>query len=131
MAAEGIRNLQDQSNELRLLVAPGKAACKIVHYEDDGVSQAYVKDFATTAIEKTVSGRKTVLTIGARQGSWDGAPSTRRISVVLEGVAKAPASVSVNGKAIEASAICTGGGKCVVILPEAPAASVQKVEITL
>ncbi len=131
MAPEGIRNLQDPTNELRLLVAPGKAACKIVHYEDDGVSQAYVKDFATTAIEKTVSGRKTVLTVGARKGSWEGAPATRRISVVLEGVDKAPAGVSVNGKALDASAVCTGGGKCVVVLPEAPVNAVQKVEITL
>ena len=130
MAPEDIRNLQEQTNELRLMIVPGKAGCKIVHYEDDGVSQAYVKDYATTEIVKTVSGRKTVLDIGARQGSWAGAPDTRRISVVLEGVNKAPSSLKVNGAELPASAVCTGGGRTVVTLPEAPVKEKLKVELS-
>lgn len=131
MAPEGITNLQEQTNALRLLVVPGKASCSIVHYEDDGISQAYGKDFALTDISKTVSGKKTILTIGPRKGRWNGAPDTRCISVILEGVNKAPASVMLNGTALPASAFCTGGGHTVITLPEASVAESQRLEITL
>ncbi len=131
LAPEGIRNLQDPSNELRLMVVPGKASCSFEHYEDDGVSQSYVRDYAITHIEKTVSGRKTTLLVGAREGSWDGAPSTRRISVVLEGVSKAPAKVLLGGSALPEGAVCTTGGKVVVQLPESPVSQPLKIEILL
>ncbi len=131
MAPEGIRNLQDATNALRLVIVPGKASSKIVHYEDDGISQSYVKDFATTVIEKTVSGRKTVLKIGAREGSYAGAPATRCISVVLEGVAKAPVAVRLNGAALPAEAVCVGGGKTAIALPESPASQPLTVEIQM
>jgi hypothetical protein len=110
---------------------PGKASSKIVHYEDDGISQSYVNDFATTVIEKTVSGRKTVLKIGAREGSYADAPATRCISVVLEGVAKAPAAVRLNGAALPAEAVCVGGGKTAIALPESPASQPLTVEIQM
>ena len=80
---------------------------------------------------KSVSGRKTTLVVGARRGTWNGAPDTRRISIVLEGVNKAPSSVVVNGSALPASACCTGGGKTEITLPEASAAEAQRIDITL
>ena len=131
VASEDITNLQQQNNFLRLMVVPGKAPCKIVHYEDDGISQAYDSEFASTSIEKSMSGRKTTLVVGARRGTWNGAPDTRRISIVLEGVNKAPSSVVVNGSALPASACCTGGGKTEITLPEASAAEAQRIDITL
>ena len=129
MAEEGLRNLQDPSNALRLLVVPGKAACRIEHYEDDGISQSYVQDCARTAIEKSVSGRKTVLKIAAREGSYAGAPATRRVSVLLEGVAQAPSSVLLNGKPLPDGSVCLGGGRVSINLPEAPAGQAMTVEI--
>ena len=129
MAPEGTTNLQEQSNALRLMIVPGKASCKIEHYEDDGISQAYVGDFATTAIEKSVSGGKTTVKISPRKGSYAGAPATRLISIVLEGVNKAPSQVKCNGSVLPASAVCTGGGRTVLTLPESPASEALNVEI--
>ena len=129
LAEEGIRNLQDASNGLRLMVVPGSAACKIVHYEDDGISQSYEKEFARTVIEKSVSGRKTVLKIGAREGSYAGAPATRRISVLLEGVAVTPSAVLLDGTPLPTEAVCLGGGRVTITLPEAPADKAQVLEI--
>ncbi|MBR5905488.1 MAG: DUF5110 domain-containing protein [Bacteroidales bacterium] len=129
LAEEGIRNLQDASNVLRLMVVPGSAACKIVHYEDDGISQSYEKEFAQTVVEKSVSGRKTVLKIGAREGSYAGAPATRRISVLLEGVDVKPSAVLLDGSPLPAEAVCLGGGRVTIVLPEAPADKAQVLEI--
>lgn len=127
LAADGIQNLQDPSNELRLMVVPGKKSCEIVHYEDDGISQAYGSEYALTSISKRCSGRKTILEIGARKGAYDGAPSTRIISIVMEGVNGATASL--NGAALPPEAICTGGGKTVISLGEHPAGEPLIVEI--
>ena len=129
LAEEGIRNLQDASNALRLMVVPGKEACKIVHYEDDGVSQSYGRDFATTVIEKSVSGNRTVLTVAAREGSYDGAPATRRVSVLMEGVSSAPASVRLNGSPLSSGAICIGGGRLTINLAETPVGEALTLEI--
>ena len=129
LAEEGIRNLQDATNVLRLMVVPGSAACKIVHYEDDGISQSYEKEFAQTVVEKSVSGRKTVLKIGAREGFYAGAPATRRISVLLEGVDEKPSAVLLDGAPLPAEAVCLGGGRVTITLPEAPANKAQVLEI--
>ena len=129
LAEEGIRNLQDPSNALRLMVVPGKASCTIEHYEDDGISQSYEREYARTTIEKNVIGSKTVIKIGARKGSYAGAPATRRISVVLQGVHKIPASVRLDGEAIPADAVYHSGGSITIQLPESPADSAQILEI--
>ena len=127
LAAEDIQNLQEASNELRILVVPGKTTCSIDHYEDDGISQAYGSEYAFTHIVKRCTGRKTVVEIGPRNGSYDGAPETRVISIVMEGVYGATATL--NGAALPPSAFCTGGGKTVIALGEHPAGEQLKVEI--
>ena len=129
MAEEGIRNLQDASNVLKLMIIPGKSACSIEHYEDDGISQSYERDYAVTKISKTVSGRKTILNIGAREGSYAGAPATRRISILLEGQHTAPSTVLVNGSPLPEDAVCAGGGRVSINLPEKAAVEAVKVEI--
>ncbi|MBR3075377.1 MAG: DUF5110 domain-containing protein [Bacteroidales bacterium] len=129
MAEEGIRNLQDASNVLKLMIVPGKSACSIEHYEDDGISQSYERDYAVTKISKTVSGRKTILNIGAREGSYAGAPATRRISILLEGQHTAPSTVLVNGSPLPEDAVCAGGGRVSINLPEKAAVEAMKVEI--
>ena len=128
LSREGIQNLQKPDSDLRLMVVPGKAASSIVHYEDDGISQSYGTQTATTIITKRSSGRKTVLEIGAREGSYKDAPERRSVSIVLEGVSNVK-SVKVNGLPLESGAVCTGGGRTVITLGDHPAAEALRVEI--
>ena len=129
MAEKGIRNLQDPSNALRLVVIPGKAPASVVHYEDDGISQRYVEEYALIRIEKRVSGGRTVLDISAREGTYAGAPATRRISVVLEGVTAPPSSVRLNGTPLGADAVATDAGKVEITLPESSVTQALHLEI--
>ncbi len=126
LAAEGIQNLQQADNRLRILVVPGAGSCRYVHYEDDGESQAYDTDFATTLIEKKSAGKSVTLTVHPRQGSYEGAPQTRRYSVVMEGVKVA--SAKVNGTAVPVEATAHGA---VITLPEASVTEKTNVAIIL
>lgn len=96
MSGPKIRNLADASTELRLYVAPGLGTSSVNVYEDDGGSQAYHEDFATTAVCKTADGNGVKLVVEPRKGGFKGAPDTRLIRLVLEGVC-APSKVTVNG----------------------------------
>ena len=99
MAALTIGSLQEPSDELWLFVAPGDGASSTTVYEDDGVSQAYATDFATTLVEKESDARLFRLKVGAREGSYDGMSPDRVLRVVVEGVLP-PSSVSVDGREI-------------------------------
>lgn len=90
LAAEGIQNLQSPQREMRIFVAPGKGTHSYVHYEDDGISQAYEKDFATTEFVCKASAASCVLEIGKRVGTYDGMPSERAYTVVLGGLERKP-----------------------------------------
>ena len=138
IAEEGIQSLQAPSSTLRLLVVPGNGKSSFSHYEDDGMSQAYEKEFATTLISKEASGSKLKLTINGRNGSYKGMPASRTFQILLEGCTKAPKSVTVNGKKLDAAAICTlpaetghsiSENAVCVSLPEAPAS--EKLEIVI
>ncbi|MBQ4183512.1 MAG: DUF5110 domain-containing protein, partial [Bacteroidales bacterium] len=41
--------------------------------------------------------------VAPRKGSYKGAPATRTLSLVFEGVTKAPKKVTVNGEAVSSS----------------------------
>ena len=99
LAGENISSLQEQSNELRIFIAPGDGQSEYLHYEDDGLSQAYCRDFATTKISKTSSSESCRVDIGAREGSFEGMEPTRRLSVLLEGVFF-PSEVTVDGVSV-------------------------------
>ncbi len=115
LAGKGLRNLQNADNRLRLLVVPGAGNSSFTLYEDDGVSQAYDTDYATTLIEKSLSGKKLQVTVAPRKGSYKNAPETRRIEVVLEGMSIKPSSVKVNGKPATA---LKSGTATVISVPE-------------
>ena len=66
LAAEGISNLQGISPELRLLIVPGSGKSTYVHYEDDGISQQYGTQFATTEFTKLATSSALKLTIAPR-----------------------------------------------------------------
>jgi len=99
MASEHISSLQVKSNELRLFVAPGDGQSETSVYEDDGSTQAYKTEFATTKINKTSDAQSVTVTIAPREGSYAEADSKRLIRVVLEGVF-APSEVTVNGEKV-------------------------------
>ena len=129
MSAEGIRNLQDASNEYRILVVPGSAPSTFDMYEDDGTTQAYVSEYAVTRISKTGSSTSSMkLTVGPREGSYKGMPATRKVSLVLDGVSKLPKSVKLNGTVLKDC--CRLSGSTVVIsLPESSASGKLVVQV--
>ena len=132
MADEGIDNLQEASNVLRLLIAPGDGRDVLDYYEDDGHSQAYSRDFAITTISKEASAGQCKLEISGRKGGFEGMSPKRRIQIIMEGVA-VPESVSLDGMSVpyskyaedrpgEASWTYSGKDLAVIIsLPEASA----------
>ena len=101
MAHEGIQNLQDKTNALRIYVAPGKGKSTYRHYEDDGVSQAYETDYATTDITKNATSSSCTVTIGARKGSYKGIDAQRDLTIVLGGLSKKPASAKIGTENLE------------------------------
>lgn len=128
LAAEGIQNLQNLSDSLRLLVVPGSASSEYILYEDDGVSQAYAEDFATTKISKRGDVSSLTLEIAPRQGSYEGMSPTRQFTIILEGRKAAPKKVSLNGKTTECAYRISEHG-VEVILPETDAAKSLKLQI--
>jgi len=75
-------------------------------YEDDGLTLAYREgDWAKFGYEETAEA--VTLTIGARQGRYR--PPDRRVIVRFHGWSEAPASVTRDGDAVEASFDAAGG----------------------
>ena len=103
MAREGIQSLQEKSNAFRVYVAPGRGRSSAVYYEDDGVSEAYKTEYASTLIEKNASASGCTLTLAAREGYYKDMPSDREVTVVFGGLSRKPASVTLDGEALECS----------------------------
>lgn len=103
MAREGIQSLQEKSNAFRVYVAPGRGRSSAVYYEDDGVSEAYKTEYASTLIEKNASASGCTLTLAAREGYYKDMPSDREVTVVFGGLSRKPASVTIGGEALECS----------------------------
>ena len=125
LAPEGIQNLQEKTDGLRLYIAPGTGRSSYVHYEDDEESQAYPTRYATTTIVKNASGSGCTVDIAARNGSYKGMPATRDWSLVLGGLDRRP-SASLDGTALE----CTydpATKEAVVKLPRRDASAAMKV----
>ena len=127
LAGKGIQNLQEPSNELRILITPGagKSVCR--HYEDDGVSQAYPSQFATTVISKNATGSGLSVEVGARQGSYKGMSGTRKLGLVLPGLSRCPRA-TLDGQPLE----CSYDGdtkEAFIDIPEGPADNAVKVVV--
>ncbi len=103
LAEAGIQNLQETSNALRLYIAPGSGKASYSHYEDDGISQAYDKQYATTLITKSSDKSACTLTVGPRVGEYAGMPQSRKLTVILGGLSRNIKKVSLNGNALESS----------------------------
>ncbi|MBR0501085.1 MAG: DUF5110 domain-containing protein [Bacteroidales bacterium] len=128
MAETGIQDLQHKSNALRLYLAPGKGEGSCIYYEDDETSQAYPTQFANTRITRKGSSSGLTVTIGARQGAYSGMPATRRLTLVLGGLDRNPASVMMDGTVLM-STYNPDAREAVIELPEHPAASPKTVTV--
>lgn len=73
-----------------------------VFYEDNGDDQNYPTEFATTRLTNMKSGLHQKITIGARQGEYDGMPMQRRFRVSLVNQVM-PLDVKVNGVEVQPS----------------------------
>ncbi len=128
LAEEGIQNLQTPTDAWRIYVAPGSGKSEYVRYEDDGESQAYDTEFATTRITKSSSSSKCTVKVAPREGQYKNMPSERRLSLIFGGLNRKPASVVVNGSQSE----CVwdkASREAVVTLPPLPASDAVSVEV--
>ena len=127
LAGPDIRNLQDPSDVLGLLVVPGAGASSFRLYEDDGVSKDYVTNCAFTRIEKNLAGKTLTLTVHPREGAVKGLPETRSLYVVLEGVTSQPRTILLNGAP---SGTCTfDASSTKITFPATSAGKVTSIEI--
>ena len=127
LAAKGIQNLQGISDELRIYIAPGKGRSSYVHYEDDGVSQAYPTEYATTRITKEANAVGVTVEIGPANGEFQGKPFSRKLSLVLGGVSRCPEAM-LNGRTLDCS-YDADTREVTVFLPPTPASQTQKVVV--
>ncbi len=120
LAEDGIQNLQEPTDVWRIYIAPGVGRSTYLHYEDDGESQAYDTEFATTEITKNSSSSRCTVNVGIRRGKYKNMPEGRRIGFVFGGLDRKPSSVKVNGTDTD----CVWkpeSREAVVSLPELPA----------
>ena len=142
LAGASISNLQDPSNELRIMLVPGEGKFETSLYEDDGVSQAYEVRYATTKLSRESTSKGLKFTVAAREGDWKDAPATRVLTIILPGF-EAPAKVLVDGAEVPYSRFAAkdaAEGKLVwgydgaelearIYIPEAPVSKAQVIEV--
>lgn len=98
MNPDGIRNLQQACDTLVLTFIPG-ADGTLRYYEDDGVSQRYTTEYATTQITKQQTGAVIRAEIAPREKSFAGASATRSYELRFPATFP-PQRVTINGKEI-------------------------------
>ncbi len=87
------------SSEVKLLVYPGPRTTFTL-YEDDGQSLAYREGrLARTQLSSEAAEKTVTLTIGGREGSYDGMPATRDFSAIIHLPAR-PKTVELDGKPV-------------------------------
>ena len=96
MAGPEITSLQEKSNILKVFVAPGDGESRASVYEDDGATQAYKTEYATTELSKVSDASFTRVTVAPRKGTYSGIDPNRQLQFAIAGVF-APESVTVNG----------------------------------
>ena len=111
LAGSGITDLQHQSGELVLMVAPGCGRFETSLYEDDGSTESYHSAYATTHISKESDAQRLTLSVEPRVGSFDGMLPTRNVTLRLEGIF-APKRVLINGKPVEYRRFAANDSPC-------------------
>ena len=96
----GKHNQSVSEEQIFLHVIPAQGHATGLMYEDAGNDQQYATRYATTAFSYEAAEGACTLTIGARQGEYQGMSATRQYSVKFEAEA-APSEVLVDGKPVE------------------------------
>lgn len=111
MTSPAIQSLQDVSDELYILAVPGDDDFQTRLYEDEGDNADYDRVYSFTKLsrEKTATGIR--ITVGAREGDYEGALEQRRIRLVLPGFV-APSGVRVNGEDLSYGRFAADGCWC-------------------
>ena len=108
MASPTIQSLQDYSDELYILAAPGKDAFETCLYEDGGDNADYNQVFANTRLSREMTAAGLVVRVGVREGEWKAPSESRRLRLVVPGFGY-PSAVRVNGKELPYSRLAKDG----------------------
>ena len=123
-----VSNLDGVAEEVIVTVFPGGSGnASFLFYEDNGNDKHYASQYATTRLESLRQESKLTVTIGARQGSYQGMPDARsfKVKVLASGI---PRAVTVNGSPVSYTYL--GDELALLInLPLLPCGQEKKVEI--
>jgi len=101
---------------VNLLVYPAASSVFIL-YEDDGVSLGCRSgESARTRLACETKGTSVALTVGGREGRYDGMPATRDFNATLR-LAKCPKSITLDGVAVTNAVWEAGAGTLTAAIP--------------
>ena len=129
--AVGYEKAALQPDTIALLAVPGAEGTGML-YEDDGNSQEYMHgQLATTHFSQQHKGARTLLTIGAREGTFAGAKDSRPWKLCLLGQTKAPRTVKVNNRRLPAESLAFDANTSTVtiLLPTLPCNKATTIEL--
>lgn len=110
------RTVQTTPETIILKVAPGGTG-EGLFYEDAGDNIDYDSHYAVTSYTHTGTETSATLTIGGREGQFDGMPETRTYQVEFLGAKGEPSSVTVNGAAADSYSYSAETGVITVNVP--------------
>lgn len=137
MNPASVRLLKSPCDTLVLTAAPG-ADGELLYYEDDGISQNYAKEYATTRVLQKRNANRVTLTVQPREGSYKGMKDTRCLELRFPGT-RTPLEVKVNGTVIPYARFAEAGQwtydayklSPVVYIDNVPVGKTLEVELTL
>ncbi|MBR6251129.1 MAG: DUF5110 domain-containing protein [Bacteroidales bacterium] len=97
-----VKNLASCDNKICIDIYPGATESEGLFYEDNGNDRDYANNYATTHFASKSEANKQTITLGARQGNYEGMPAKRSYAARVYGVA-IPSEVKLDGRAVEFS----------------------------
>lgn len=95
-----VKNLNANDERIVVTVFPGGEGGSFDLYEDNGDDKNYATQYALTPLRSERDGNTLTVTIGAREGSYEGMPAERRFTVKVL-ASTAPVAVTVDGVAAD------------------------------
>jgi hypothetical protein len=92
-----LKNLSGTSQEVGVRVYPGGEEGRFELYEDNGNDCDYATQYATTVLSYKREGRRLLVSIAARKGSYPQMPASRHYHLALPCM-QAPASIRIDGR---------------------------------
>ena len=99
-----VKNLASCSDKVCLDIYPGNVESEGLYYEDNGNDRDYDKKYAVTSFKTRYEGKKQIINLGERKGSYNGMPARRSYSVKVYGV-PVPTEVLFDGKSVDCTYI--------------------------